>query len=259
MHYEYPYKDYSKTERPEVSDRIDEWHKKRWSRFSASEGYKLLVPGANNAMFGTGAWTYIEQKAIEMTTKMWERPEVDEAKSILHGKAHEYPGYEEYIYHTKNTDLIYLGEDNPMFYPYKPLAEEAGGTPDCACITDSGLISMGTEIKCPKNPINHFRRLKWRDQWDVKENYIQAYTQCQKLMMCTGATQWDFVSFDARQLVRAKRIKIIPIYPDKKFQNNYEVRLRQAIKEKYRIISEHYEVTVSNRSEFMKECKLIGI
>lgn len=236
-------------------DKIDEWHLRRWARFTASEGYKLLVPGAGQ-IFGAGAWTYIEQKALEMTTVMQERPELDEAKSILHGRAHEYPAFVEYVKQTGNHSMDYMGDDNPMFYPYRPLVEESGGTPDCANITSEGLIDFGAEIKCPKNPINHFRRLKWTDQWDVKTNYIQCYTQCQFLMMCTEAKQWDFVSYDDRQIVRSKKIKIIPIYPDQNFRNNLEVRIRQAIKEKYRIISEHYGIEVANRTEFIQKFNL---
>lgn len=236
-------------------DKLDEWHMRRWSRYTASENYKLLVPGANQ-MFGAGAWTYIEQKALEMTTTMQERPELDEAKSILHGRANEYPAFVEYIKTSNQYGLTYLGDDDPMFYPYKPLAEESGGTPDCVNITSSGLVDFGAEIKCPKNPINHYRRLKWKTQWDVKIEYIQCYTQCQFLMMCTGAMQWDFVSFDDRQIVRAKKIKIIPIYPDKNFQNNLEVRIRQAIKEKYLNISEHYEMEVRSRTEFIQKFNL---
>lgn len=258
MHHEHPYRDYKNTESPEVSKKVDLWHMKRWSRFTASEDYKLLVPGKDGAMFGSGATTYIEQKALEMTTTMRSRPELDQVEALLHGKAEEYEAHAEYAHRTKNHDMIYFGEDDPIFYPYKPLAEECGGTPDSACVTLSGSITMGAEFKCPVNPINHFRRLKWSTQWDVKEKYIQAYTQCQKLMMCTGATQWDFVSFDGRQIVREKRIKIIPIYPDRNFQNNLEIRLRCAIKEKYRIISEHYGITVANRTDFMQKFQLVG-
>lgn len=239
-------------------DKLDQWHLRRRARFTASEDYKLLVPGTKGGMFGDGATTYIEQKAFEATTRMQERPELDEVKSLLHGKANEYPAYVEYKIRTGCQDLEYFGDENPIFYPYEPLAEEAGGSPDSGCITDTGKIFHGAEFKCPKNGINHFRRLRWKDQWDVKENYIQTYTQCQKLMMCTGAKQWDFVSFDDRQIVREKRIKIIPIYPDKNFQNNLEVRLRCAIKEKYRIISENYGITVTNRSDFMQKFNLVG-
>lgn len=236
-------------------DKIDEWHIRRRARFTASANYKLLVPGTSE-MFGAGAWTYIKERALEMTTVMQERPELDEAKSILHGRAHEYPAFVEYVRSTGNGFLTYLGDDNPMFYPYKPLAEESGGTPDCANITSSGLIDFGVEIKCPKNSMYHFDRLKWKDQWDVKVNYTQCYTQCQFLMMCTDAKQWDFVSYDDRQLFRSKKIKIIPIYPDKNFQNNLEIRIRQAIKEKYRTISEHYEIEVVNRMDFIQKFNL---
>lgn len=239
-------------------DKVDQWHHRRWARFTASEDYKLLEPGTKGGMFGTGAMTYIEQKAFEATTRMQERPELSEVKSLLHGKAHEYPAYVEYKIRTGISDLEYFGDENPIFYPYQPLAAEAGGSPDSGCITDDGKITHGAEFKCPKNGINHFRRLKWKNQWCVKENYIQCYTQCQKLMMCTGAKQWDFVSFDDRQIVRDKRIKIIPIYPDKNFQNNLEVRLRCAIKEKYRIISENFGIIVTDRRDFMQKFQLIG-
>lgn len=238
-------------------DKVDKWFHSRWARFTASEAYKLMVPGKGE-MFSSGGWTYIEQKALEMTTVMVSRPELEEAKALLHGKANEYEAHAEYAHRTKNHGLIYFGEDDPIFYPFKPLAEEAGGTPDSAYVTDSGEITMGAEFKCPFNPLNHFRRLKWKDQWDVAQNYPLVYAQCQKLMMCTGAKQWDFVSYDSRQVVREKRIKIIPIYPDKNFQNNYEVRLRSAIKEKYRIISENYGITVTNRRDFMEKFNLIG-
>lgn len=258
MHYDNTaYKDYKKTENPEVSKKVDTWHMARWARFTASEDYKLMVPGKNE-MFGPGAWTYIEQKALEMTTVMQERPELEEAKSILHGRAHQYAAHEEYVYHTKNHGLVHFGDDDPIFYPYRPLAEEAGGSPDSAFITDAGVIEFGVEFKCPKNPLNHFRRLKWKDQWDVFQHYPLAYAQCQKLMMCAEAKTWDFVSFDDRQIIKAKRIKIIPIRQDKNFQNNLEVRLRCAIKEKYRIISENYGVTVTNRRDFMEKLQLVG-
>jgi hypothetical protein len=241
-------------------DKIDQWHLKRRGRFTASEDYKLLVSGKKGEMFGDGAITYIEMKAIEMTTRMWERPELEESKSILHGKAHEYPAIEEYVRVTRNTAMIYFGEDNPIFYPYEPLAEEAGGSPDCGIINVSvnghGKIELGSEFKCPKNPSNHFHRLKWKDQYDIKDNYILCYTQIQKLLMCTGASEWHFVSYDDRQIVRSKKIKIIEVKPDRKFQDNLEIRLRQAIKEKYRLISEHYEIEVKNRTEFIQKFNL---
>jgi hypothetical protein len=237
-------------------DKIDQWHLSRWSKYTASEAFKLLVKGKGNEMFGEGAWTYIEQKALEMTTRMWERPELEEVKSLLYGKVHEYPAYAEYVHQTRNTSLTYLGDVDPLFYPHPILGDEFGGTPDCADITDQGTISFGVEIKCPKNPIYHFRRLKWKDQWNIKEEYSLVYTQIQSLLMITGAQEWHFVSYDDRQISRSHKIKIIPVLPDKNFQNNLEIRLRQAIREKYRIISEIYNIQVANRSEFRQKFQL---
>lgn len=256
MHHEYPYQDMKGAV---AGDKVDRWHMKRWTRFTASEDYKLMMPGKGE-MFGTGAWTYIKQKALEATTVMQERPELEEAKSILHGRSQQYAAHEAYVQHTKNHDLIYFGDDDPVFYPYLPLAEEAGGSPDSAIVTLEGSITMGAEFKNPKNPINHFDRLDWKDQFDVRDNYLLAYVQCKKLMMCTGAKQWDFISYDDRQIVKAKRIKVIPIYldVDKNFQNNLDVRLRCAIKEKYLIISKKYGVEVANRADFMQKFQLVG-
>jgi hypothetical protein len=230
-------------------DKIEQWHRQRRGKFTASENYKLLVGGKKGEMFGEGATTYIEQKAFEMTTAMWERPELEETKSILHGRVHEYPAYEMYVKETRNYSMQYLGDD-PLFYPYDTMPDECGGTPDCANITDAGLIDFGAEIKCPINPMYHYRRLKWKDQFDLKENYPLCYTQIQNLLMITKAQEWHFVSFDDRQLIRPYKIKIIPVFPEKTFQNNLEVRLRMAAKAKYASISETYGVEVKDRADF---------
>jgi hypothetical protein len=57
--------------------------------------------------------------------------------------------------------------------------------------------------------------------------------------MITGAESADFLSFDDRQARKEKKGKIINILPDKKFQDNLDLRIRLAIKEKYRIYNEH--------------------
>lgn len=243
-------------------DKIDQWHQKRRGKFTASECHKLYLSGssiskgnkeAKNSMFSPGGWTYIKSKAIEMTTKFWERPEIDEVDSILHGRAHEYPAYAEYVRVTRNDSLIYMGDENPIFIPHPILVDEFGGTPDCAVINDDGTIPFGVEIKCPKNPEKHWDRLDWTSQWDLKENYMLCYAQIQALMMCTGAKEWHFVSYDERQILKAARIKIIEVKPDNPFQSTLEIRIKQAINEKYRMISEKlksYGISVANRQEF---------
>jgi hypothetical protein len=166
---------------------------------------------------------------------MWSRPELDEVESLLHGKVHEYPAYQALVRHTGYDELIYLGEERPLFLEYEALEGESGGSPDSISLTDDAKVDIVAEIKCPKNPMYHFKRIFWKDQWDVKEKYIQAYTQIQNLLLITGAPLGLFVSFDDRQRAVNKKIKVIEVKPDKKFQDNLDIRLRMAVKEKYRL------------------------
>lgn len=219
-------------------DQVDRWYMERWTKFTASENYKLLVPGATSA-FGAGAMTYIKTKALEMSTNMQEKPELEEVKSLLWGKVYEYPAYEWYIKYTRNYDMKYLGTETPLFLEDESIPNESGGSPDTICLSSDSKVIAGAEIKCPKNSMYHFERLKWKNQWDVKENYIQCYTQIQNLIKITGATVWPFVSFDDRQRSFEKKGKIIEVFPDKKFIDNLDLRIRMAVKEKYRIFDEH--------------------
>lgn len=232
-------------------DPVDDWHLKRWGRFTASENYKLMVSPKPNKSWSDGSLTYIEEKAIQSISDMWERPEMEEVKSLLYGKAHEYPAFERYVKETKNYSVTYMGTDNPVFLYYEPLKEESGGTPDAANILSSGSIDFISEIKCPRNPVYHFRRLKWKDQWDLKENYILCYTQIQNLLLITGAQEGHFVSFDDRQHYTSKKIKIIPVKPDKSFQDQLDLKIRMAVKEKYVVLSEHLGVQVKSRADLL--------
>ncbi len=217
---------------------LDQWHLQRWSRFTASENYKLLV-GNGKDMFGGGAYTYIKEKVLQMTTHFWDRPELDEVKALLHGKMYEYPAYKATVQATGYNNLIYLGEDTPLFLEYEPLAKDSGGSPDSLALNSDATVDIVAEFKCPKNPMLHFERLKWDSQWDIKENYMSCYCQIQNLMMITNARLGLFVSFDDRQIRHEKKAKIIEVMPDKKFQDNLDLRLRMAIKEKYRIYDEY--------------------
>lgn len=235
------------------TDPVDAWFLERHSRFTASENYKLLTtPKKREDYFSEGAWTYIEERAMQSVTDLWERPELDEVASLLWGKVYEYPAYERYVKETKNYNMRYLGLENPIFIKHPHLEDESGGTPDVADIQDDGSVNAIAEIKCPKNPIFHFRRLNWTTQWDIKEQYAQVYCQMQHLMMVTGSKESHFVSYDERQAFKSKKIKIIPVYTDQKFQDNLEIRLHQAVKEKYKILSNYLGSEVKCRSDLIK-------
>jgi hypothetical protein len=229
----------------EDGDALDEWYKKRRARFTASTNHKLIgTSGAFN--------TYVEEKVIELTTAQWERPELEETKSLLWGKVYEYPAYERYVKETKNYSMTYVGRENPIFYTDKQFVEESGGSPDVANILESGSIDYGSEIKCPKNPANHFKRLLWRSQWDIKEQYLSCYTQIQNLIKITGAFGWDFISYDERQLSKSKQVVIIEVKPDQKFIDNLEIKIHTAIREKYKLLSKHIGVEIKNKTEFIQ-------
>lgn len=218
---------------------LDQWYLERWGKFTSSEIYKLLGNDKKGNPFGDTAINYIEQKAVERTTHLAERPELEEVKSLLWGKVYEYPAYAAYVDTTKNYTMKYLGTETPLFLEYEPLANDCGGSPDVINITASNSIDVGAEIKCSKNPIHHFRRLVWKDQWDILQHYPLVYAQMQHLLMITGAIEWHFISYDDRQLLKKNKIKIIEVKPDKKFQDNLDLRIRMAIKERDKLIQLH--------------------
>jgi hypothetical protein len=224
-------------------DDIDVWHQKRKAKFTSSCNYKLLGDGKVNS-------TYVEEKVIELTTRYYERPELEQVESLLWGNVYERPAFETYVDVTKNHSMIYIGRDNPIFYPDETMIYEAGGSPDGADINE-GKITHGLEIKCPKNPAYHFRRLNWKTMWDVKDGYPQCYCQIQDLIRVTRAASWDFISYDERQLSKQKRIVIIEIKPDTKFINNLEIRIRNAVTEKYKLLSKYYGVELKNKTDFI--------
>lgn len=222
---------------------FDEWLLKRRGRFTSSENYRLIgTPSAFNG--------YVEEKTIELCTAQWERPELEFVSSLLWGKVYEEPAATRYMEETGNTSMTYIGREQPIFYTDKTMPDECGGSPDMANINHLGTIDYLVEIKCPRTPSYHFKRLAWTSQWDIKENYIQCYTQMQDLMRVTGALGCDFVSYDERQLAKSKRIKIIEVKPDMKFINNLEIKLHTAIREKYKLLSKHYGTEIKNKSEW---------
>jgi len=223
---------------------FDEWLVRRWARFTSSTNYKAIGTAGSFD-------TYVEEKAIELCTNLWERPELEFVSSLLWGKVYEQPAAERYMKESKNYSMSYIGREQPMFYIDKTMPDDCGGSPDMANILDGGTIDYLCEIKCPKNPAYHFKRLAWTSQFDIKEKYIQCYTQMQDLIRVTGAFGCDFVSFDERQIAKSKQIKIIEVKPDRKFIDNLEIKLHTAVREKYKLISKHMGAEIKSKAEWM--------
>lgn len=210
------------------------WLNERNGHFTASEINKILIPGKKPGdMFSPGGWTYIRKKAVEEMCFLWEDPALEFVESLLHGKAYEEPAFEHYKKVTRNYSMRYFGSMEPLYLSYN---EDSGGSPD-------GIMGEGTniewllELKCPKNPNIHFDYLQFKDQWDLKEYDQSYYSQVQFNLMVTKAKGAHWGSFDERFKNEKLRMKILDILPDQKFQDNLEVRLLQAIKEKKKIIA----------------------
>lgn len=202
----------------------DAWLMERRGKFTASECSKLLLPGPKGAMFSVGGMTYIEAKAIEIVTDVWENPKLEFAKPILWGKRYEQPAFEFYIDRTGLKDMRYFGTEDPLFLE---LNQNAGGSPD-------GLMGVGAdvklvlELKCPEQSKTHWGYCKFKGQYDLKDNVMEYYAQVQMLLMITGAPLCHWISFDERFKDHKKKMKLIEIIPEERFQQELSIRLEEA-------------------------------
>lgn len=217
----------------------DQWLIEKQGKFSSSEIGKLLIGGKKGELFGAGAMTYIRQKAVEEMTDLWERPAMDEVKSFLNGKVYEEPAFEMYKKVSRNYSMRYFGSYNPLYLSYN---EHSGGSPD-GIMGEGETILWTLELKCPINPSVHFDHLGFKSQWDLKEYNQEYYAQVQFILMITKADGTHWCSYSEIFKDPKKKIKIIDVLPDGNFQNNIEVRLLQAIKEKNKIIESFNEQT----------------
>lgn len=216
-------------------DAKDRYFIERHSMFTASVNWKLLGKGKDGAGFSQTGLTYIEEKAIEEMTVLWERPQMEFVEPLLWGKMYEEPAFRYYVKTTKNYSMRYLGTEQPLYLPYN---EYSGGSPD-GIMGEGEIIHWGIELKCPANSRNHFKYLGFKNQWDLKESRIEYYCQIQFLLMITQAQGFHFVSFDDRFKNPDLKIKIIDVMPDTKFQDNLQLRLIAAQKEKIKILEKY--------------------
>lgn len=216
-----------------ATDPKDRWFLERHSMFTASENWKLLGTGPGGKGWSTTAKTYIRKKAREAMTKLYEQPKLEFVESLLHGRFYEEPAFRHYVKITGNKVMEYHGSENPIYLPYNKVS---GGSPD-AVARYEGRIFWGLELKCPANPDNHLDNLDLHTQWDLKEAKIHDYTQCQMLLMASGANGWHWMSYDERFLNPALQARVIEVLPDKNFMANLDIKIKMAEKERRQIIA----------------------
>jgi len=211
----------------------EQWLLEKWGCFSASEMHKLLSKGVGE-MFGVGAKTYIEEVAIEGYT-LFSMEENVETQSMRNGKMKE-AECAGYYARMLNIDQYfeYFGGGNPVFKKYCP---DSGCSPDGLVKLPDGIVSFGSEFKNNQRK-QHFRDLRLiKDQFDLKNQHIDDYTQCQFSMMCYKTNLWHWCSYNEYFPARDKML-IIEVAEDKPFQDNLQVRLMMAKKIKHRIIEQ---------------------
>ena len=213
-------------------DPKDAWLLLRHSNFTSSMNYKLLTSGKDGELFSAGGKTYIQEKVVETLTDLQEKPELEYVEALVHGVANEYASFHAYQQATRNNNMRFFGGENPV---YLSRNEYSGGSPD-GLMGEGEVIHLGLELKNPKNPNNHFKYLKFNDQWDLKQHRLEYYTQVQDLISITGAKAFHWVSYCDLFKDPKLKIKIIEVLPDQKFIDNLEIRIAMAQKEKLKII-----------------------
>lgn len=208
------------------------WFTERHGKFTASMIHKI-VPNGGTSLFTPGGWSYIQDRAIETMTVLYEAPEMEFVEALIHGKAYEESAYFEYASVTKNYNMRHFGGEQPVYLEYN---DYSGGSPD-GLMGEGDKVDWVLEIKCPKNSKNHFKYLQFKTQWDLKESRPEYYAQIQFLLMITKANGAHFASYDERFIDNSKKLKVIDIKPDKKFCDSLEVKLMMAQKEKLKIIA----------------------
>jgi hypothetical protein len=201
-----------------------EWKSERLGKFSASEIGKLMAKGrSKDEYFGDGAITYIDGRAAEIFNQEPVR-DLEGMKAIEWGNQYEAAAAMAFAEKT-GFNIEYYGKSNPKFFPYEPVKQWAGGSPD-------GIISSenaGYELKCPENSTHHIKFWRMKCGADLKEVNKIYYGQVQFNMMCTGYKKWYFVSYDPRPLSREVRLKVLEVFYDAAYCKELDERLHKAV------------------------------
>lgn len=202
-----------------------EWKAERLGRFTASEIGKLMQKGrGKDEYFGETAITYIESRAAEIITQ---EPvsNLEGLKAIEWGNTHE-PEAAALFSEKMNGNFTYYGKHNSKFFPYEPVKQWSGGSPD-------GLVphKAVAEFKCPEVSTNHIKYYRMKVATDLKDLKPLYYGQLQFNMMCTDIRHGYFVSYDPRPLERCVRLKILEVPYDKAYCKELDERLKRAVDE----------------------------
>lgn len=210
-----------------MEQRTDEWKKARLGRFTASECFKLMgkiaptITGLNYFQSET-AKTYILQKVAETLTGQTRE---FSNYATEYGTAYEPEAREYFELATKKTvqQVGFLTAD---------FSEDCGASPDGLIGSDSGI-----EIKCPFNNENHVLHMMIGNDEDLKRIKPEYYWQIQMSMLVTGATSWNFVSYNPCFMGKF-RMHIVEIKRSEQDIEELKSRLLKAVEIKNNILKQ---------------------
>lgn len=203
------------------------WLRKRLGRFTASEIHKLFVGGKKkDQLFGKGAETYIMTKAAELLT-MEVKDEID-FKQGEWGKANERDAV------LAMEALIEINGDH--YGMFKPEFFEHGKFAGCSPDWENQKEKIGADVKCPYNSAEHVRNLLMNSAEDLKEERWEYYCQLQMSMLVRGWKQAYFFSYDPRVIEYQYNHKLLTVYPDSVWLEEFNKRLSGAIERLNEII-----------------------
>lgn len=210
------------------------WKRVKWSKFSASEIDNLMTKG-KSGLFSTGGIAYIERIAREAFT-VFNDDENNETFLMKRGKIKESEAFAYYCRMIGTSEFDYYGGGNPYFELY---SEFSGASPDCILWKDkkNRVVSFGAEFKCPSSKI-HFEYIRnVKDQWDLKGANSLYYGQCQMNLMTFNADLWHWCSYNEYYPFK-NRMLIIEVQPDRAYQSELKIRIKQAEIERNKLLSE---------------------
>lgn len=200
-----------------------DWKGERLGKFTASEIGKLMGKGrSKEAFWSETAITYIESRAAEIFNQQ-QVSELEGMKAIEWGNAHE-PEAAALFSERMDGNFTYYGKEFSKFFPYEPVKQWSGGSPD-GIVPHKAVV----EIKCPEVSTHHIKywRLKCAD--DLKDVKPLYYAQLQFNMMCTDLHHGYFVSYDPRPMSPEVRLKVLEVPYDKVYCTELDQRLKKAV------------------------------
>lgn len=194
------------------------WLQARLGRFTASEIHLLFKGGRKKEdIFGESALTYIRTKAAEILTQ--EVKDEINAKAMEWGKNNEAfacAAFEKQM----GVTGTYYGGATPTFFPYGDFE---------GCSPDWENDEAGADFKCPFNSAEHVKNLLLQSAEDLKNERFEYYSQLQKSMLKRGWGAAYFVSYDPRMAFESLQLKVITVYPDQEWIDEYNKRIPLAI------------------------------